>query len=90
MLGKCLWKILNHPTNLQSEFPLVAINDPIRCFVEAVNTVPERRDRQEPILEPHYKLVSIVHKLVQSKSIEVRSTSCRGNTADNSTARGSK
>jgi hypothetical protein len=39
--------------------------------LKAIETVPTRK--QEPILEPHYKLVSTVHKMVRKKAIKVRS-----------------
>jgi len=43
----------------------------LNAFVNAIKTVPKPRDsRQEPILEPHYKLVSIVHKLVIMRAME--------------------
>ena len=45
------------------------------AFGKAIECVPERRDSRhpdkDPILEPHYKLVSIVHKLVQRRLIVV-------------------
>jgi hypothetical protein len=41
------------------------------AFVNAIKFVPKPRDsRQEPTLEPHYKLVSIVHKLVIHGAME--------------------
>lgn len=47
----------------------------IDAFVRAIETCPKKRDSRhpdkDPILEPHYKLVSIVHKLVRSKRIVV-------------------
>ncbi|KAH0562228.1 hypothetical protein GP486_003076 [Trichoglossum hirsutum] len=65
MLGKCLGKMYNTPGQVD-----VTVQEVIDCYVRAVETVPERRDRQDPIFEPHYKLVSVVHKLVQRKSLE--------------------
>ena len=45
----------------------------LQALVKAIKTVPKPRDsRQEPILEPHYKLVSIVHKLVIHGAMEPR------------------
>lgn len=50
--------------------PKVRANKPtmdavLKPFLRAIETCPKPRDgRQEPILEPHYKLVSIVHKFV--------------------------
>ncbi len=49
----------------------VDVMDVIDCFVRAIQTLPARKD---PIFEPHYKLVSIVHKLVVKGGLEVRST----------------
>ena len=47
----------------------------IDALVRAIETCPEKRDSRHPekilILEPHYKLVSVVHKLVCSKRITV-------------------
>ena len=71
MLGKCLWKMHNHPGK-ESENSL---RHTLNAFIRAIEIVPERRDsrhpEKEPILEPHYKLVSVVHKLVQKKEITV-------------------
>jgi len=48
----------------------------IVAFVRAIEACPEKRDarhpEKDPILEPHYKLVSVVHKLVHAKRISVR------------------
>lgn len=64
LLGKCLWKMYTQPmkTNLKR---VPSVEQILDAFVEAINTLPERRDnRAEPVLEPHFKIVSIVHKLV--------------------------
>ncbi len=49
-----------------------AILDALKRAIEAV---PDRRDGRhpdrEPVLEPHYKLVSVVHKLVQKGVLQV-------------------
>jgi hypothetical protein len=45
----------------------------IAAVVNAINAIPEKRERgREPILEPHYKLVAIVHKLLKRKEIDHR------------------
>jgi hypothetical protein len=45
----------------------------LKAFIRAVETAPKHRDnRQEPILEPHYKLVSIVHKMVLMQALDVQ------------------
>ena len=43
------------------------------AFKRAVEAVPDRRDK-DPILEPHYKLLSVVYKLVNKDSIDVGRT----------------
>lgn len=45
----------------------------INAFLNAIKTAPKQKDpRQEQILEPHYKLVSIVHKLVTHNHMEIQ------------------
>lgn len=74
MMGKCLWKMYNqHEIQGDPETATVGFMDVVDCFVRAIQTLPERKsDKQDPIFEPHYKLVSIVHKLVQKGDLEVR------------------
>ncbi|TVY82942.1 Histone transcription regulator 3-like protein [Lachnellula suecica] len=68
MLGKCLWKMYRkadeeYDPAVQATKP--SVDEVLSAFLNAVKTVPKPRDgRQEPTLEPHYKLVSIVHKMV--------------------------
>lgn len=68
MLGKCLWKMLNSPTNERVRNP-VTVDDVIDAFTEAVNKVPKKERSSDPILEPHFKLVSTVHKLRVMKAV---------------------
>ncbi|KAI9791427.1 MAG: Histone transcription regulator 3 [Piccolia ochrophora] len=76
MSGKCLWKMYNHPEQGSKGAPTITLSDVIATFVKAIETLPERKtEKQDPILEPHYKLVSIVHKLVQRKKIELKHAS---------------
>ena len=67
-LGKCLWKLFGRPGNFSIDHRL-----PVNAFVRAIECVPEKRDSRHPdrdvILEPHYKLVSVVHKLVRDRHI---------------------
>lgn len=64
MLGKCLWKMF---CKVDEEWdPKLRESKPkknmiLDAFINAIKTVPKQK---EPILEPHYKLVSIVHKMV--------------------------
>lgn len=61
MLGKTLWKLYtraNKTMQVQSHQILLALG-------KAINHTPKPRDsKSECTLEPHYKLASIVHKLV--------------------------
>ena len=71
MLGKCLWKMYRHQDNTTEHGGLVKIEHVLEAFVRSIETLPERRsDRQDPILEPHYKLVSAVHKSIQDNVLE--------------------
>ena len=75
MLGKCLWKMCCHPELKPEKAPKVTFDDALSAFSNAIRYVPERRDNRhpekDPILEPHYKTVSIVQKLVQRKLLQV-------------------
>lgn len=75
MLAKCLWKMFCYcqdfmhdpslPSNRQSW------EECIKAVINAIDTLPEKKERgKEPVLEPHYKLVSITHKLYQRKVID--------------------
>src|SRR5258708_4684453 len=68
MQGKCLWKAYYQVSDEWAANERVikpSMQSVIDAFVKAIDTVPRPKDsRQDPILEPHYKLVSIVHKLV--------------------------
>jgi hypothetical protein len=68
MLGKCLWKMYcragddHDPRSMETK---PSMEDVLRAFKNAIKTVPKPNNRSEPILEPHYKIVSIVHKLLK-------------------------
>ena len=50
-----------------------SVQSVLNAFVNAIKFAPKQKDsRQEPILEPHYKLVSIVHKFVMLKEMEMQ------------------
>jgi hypothetical protein len=72
MLGKCLWKMW---TGLVRDSPEdsanISFDDVLKSFSKAISKLPSRDSRKEPILEPHYKLVSVVHKLVIAEALEV-------------------
>ena len=69
MLGKCLWKLFRC-----SKSSSVDCLQPLDAFIRAIECAPEKRDSRhpdrDPILEPHYKLVSIVHKLVHGGHLQ--------------------
>lgn len=70
MRGKCRWKLLREADDTTLDWKY-----PIRAFVKAVEQVPEKRDsrhpEKEPVLEPHFKLLSVVYKLLEKGTISV-------------------
>ncbi|GAB7363133.1 hypothetical protein MBLNU230_g3422t1 [Neophaeotheca triangularis] len=70
LLGKCLWKMHDAPdaVRMPDRNAPPTPQEVIACFVKAIELLPDKRDtrdtKREPVLEPHYKLVSIVHKMV--------------------------
>jgi hypothetical protein len=51
----------------------VEVDDVVDSLLDAIETLPERKDnRSDPIFEPHFRLVSIIHKLVRKGLLEVR------------------
>ncbi|KAJ9653069.1 Histone transcription regulator 3 [Neophaeococcomyces mojaviensis] len=70
LLGKCLWKMFRSPTNLKVQ-TRVQIDDIIEAFSDAVKYVPKKERSSDPILEPHSKLVSTVHKLQDIGAITI-------------------
>ncbi|ODH44848.1 hypothetical protein ACO22_00678 [Paracoccidioides brasiliensis] len=65
MLGKCLWKMFNCDDAMRRNSSPVEVDDILDSLVDAIKALPSKKDsRSDPILEPHFKLVSIVHKLV--------------------------
>ncbi|KAL8696310.1 MAG: hypothetical protein Q9224_002861, partial [Gallowayella concinna] len=83
MLGKCLWKMYNctHAKDMKpSDNHVTSFQPALEAFKMAIESLPERRDNKhsekDPILEPHYKLASVVHKLVSSESLETE-TGCQ-------------
>ncbi|RYN36162.1 Histone transcription regulator 3 [Alternaria tenuissima] len=80
MLGKCGWKMWSaNDSALQYGKSIGAPLGPqkgptwesvVDAFVSAIETLPGKKGRSgEPVLEPHYKLVSITHKLHQRGAI---------------------
>lgn len=76
MLGKCLWKMHNCSEEVRGRARKISHVEALDAFTRAIELLPQRRDSRHPekqlTLEPHYKLVSVVHKLVQSRRLRVR------------------
>ncbi|PGG98930.1 hypothetical protein GX51_06513 [Blastomyces parvus] len=65
MFSKCLWKMLGCDAATRGRHSPVEVDEVLDSLVDAIEALPSKRDsRSDPILEPHYKLVSIAHKLV--------------------------
>lgn len=72
MLGKCLWKMHSCGDDVRGKAQPPDVQYALDAFAHAIECLPGRKDsRQDPILEPHYKLVSVVHKLVQRRQLQV-------------------
>jgi hypothetical protein len=64
--AKCLWKMFRSPQNRGK----VCAEDVLDTITEAIEALPPKKEKSnEPILEPHFKLVSTVHKMVKSRAI---------------------
>jgi hypothetical protein len=69
MLAKCYWKMYKAPEaeleaeDIKSRVKLQTLLDTLKKLVEVAYSASKSR-RSEPVLEPHYKLASILHKLV--------------------------
>ncbi|KAG6366018.1 hypothetical protein INS49_000194 [Diaporthe citri] len=78
MFSKCLWKMHQKPADMlelkdRKTLPTVkALVEALEKTIEIVSLLPKPRHGQDPILEPHYKIVSILHKLVTRKSLTVQ------------------
>ena len=76
MLGKVLWKMYKYGNSVISNSKRIGYQTVTDTFVRAIESCPDKRDSRhpdkDPILEPHYKLVSVVHKLRISSQISVR------------------
>ncbi|KAL8688457.1 MAG: hypothetical protein Q9218_005638 [Villophora microphyllina] len=79
MLGKSVWKMHNCHESVLCGDVRQGHQLAIIAFKTAIEKLPSNRDNRhpekDPILEPHYKLVSIVHKSVSSEKVGVE-TGC--------------
>ena len=49
------------------------MQDVVDALLDSIAALPQRRDsRADPIFEPHFKLLSVVHKLVMRGNMAVR------------------
>lgn len=67
MLGKCLWKL-----SKEDDVGGVTHAQVLNAFAKACELAPNKDSRHPekgPILEPHFKLLSTVHKLVYPKEL---------------------
>lgn len=78
MLSKCLWKMYQRPVDTlelkdRKTHPTVAsLIEALEKTIVIVSLLPKPRHGQDPILEPHYKIVSVLYKLVTLKSLTVQ------------------
>ncbi|KAK0354181.1 Histone transcription regulator 3 [Friedmanniomyces endolithicus] len=73
-LGKCLWKMHIAPRHIRRNDRQSSAEDVLEPFIRAIELLPDLKDsreKREPTLEPHYKLVSIVHKLVERDELSL-------------------
>ncbi|KAJ5137265.1 hypothetical protein N7526_003498 [Penicillium atrosanguineum] len=66
-LSKCLWKMYNSDDSKRTTSKRVEMQDVIDALLDSIAALPQRKDsRSDPIFEPHFKLLSVIHKLVVS------------------------
>ena len=72
MLGKILWKMHSCSTEILNGVERIHHQPVVDALVAAIRCVPDKKDTRHPdkppILEPHYKLLSVVHKLVMART----------------------
>ncbi|KAE8147510.1 histone transcription regulator 3, partial [Aspergillus avenaceus] len=68
--SKCLWKMFSCDDSVRGDAKRVHVDDLLDSLLDSIDALPQKKDsRSEPVFEPHYKLVSIVHKLVRRGSL---------------------
>ncbi len=78
MLAKCVWKMYQKPYTIldhgdrQTRPTLKDVIAVLEKSVKVVAALPKPRHGQDPILEPHYKIVSIVYKLVSRGDLQAQ------------------
>ncbi|OAR03182.1 hypothetical protein LLEC1_05354, partial [Akanthomyces lecanii] len=74
MLAKCYWKLFRNPEEApesQASKTKITTNMIIDALKHSTAAAfkPRKSKSSDPILEPHYKIVSILHKMVMAKDI---------------------
>ena len=78
MIAKCLWKMYQKPVeelgekNRRGRPSVQAVIKALEKTVEIVRMLPKPRHGQDPILEPHYKILSVINKLVTRGDLPVQ------------------
>ncbi|KAF3492278.1 uncharacterized protein GIQ15_01795 [Arthroderma uncinatum] len=77
MFSKCLWKMYCSNDPLKERYKPIEPTDILDSLTDAIDVLPKKKDGRtsEPILEPHFKLVSITHKLVERGDLEPKDAS---------------
>ncbi|KAK3637343.1 Histone transcription regulator 3 [Elasticomyces elasticus] len=73
-LGKCLWKMHSAPHHIRRNDRQPTAQQVLEPLIHAIELLPDMKDsreKREPTLEPHYKLVSTVHKLVSRNELSL-------------------
>lgn len=73
MLSKCRWKMFNSDEATRGTARTVSIEEVLDPLLDAIEALPQRKERgslPDQILEPHFRLASVLHKLVVRKQIE--------------------
>ncbi|KAL4878682.1 hypothetical protein BJY04DRAFT_229711 [Aspergillus karnatakaensis] len=67
MLSKCLWKMFSCDDSVRGSSARISLDLVLDSLLDTIDALPTQRkdSRSEPIFEPHYKLVSIINKLVK-------------------------
>ncbi|WEW54969.1 Histone transcription regulator 3 [Emydomyces testavorans] len=68
---KCLWKMFTSEDPLKARYEPIEVDDILDSLDAAIESLPKKRDnRSDPILEPHLKLASVIHKLVKRGDLD--------------------
>ena len=72
MFSKCLWKMFNSDEHTNRSKHPIQVDDILDSLLDAIEALPQKKD---PVLEPYFKLASVVHKLVKRGLLQVSSYS---------------